>query len=191
MRNQFGEYTKKPVTIAAMRYDGTVESAQEIILWTRHSAVLMQSTENIEHRLMIPTMEGDLHCSPGDVVIRGVKGEYYPCKPDIFDETYSKVLLPSERKTEGMDFGEAIRQAKAGKKITRKGWNGKDMFVVRQKGYPEGIPSNKQTAEAFGLEEGDLFKVRPYYQMRCADGSHQMWLASQSDIDAEDWEVVL
>jgi hypothetical protein len=89
-----------------------------------------------------------------------------------------------------MDFGQAIREAKAGNKIARQGWNGKGMFVVYQKGYPEGIPANKNTAEAFGMKEGELFKVRPYLQMRCVDGSHQMWLASQSDILEDDWMVV-
>lgn len=89
-----------------------------------------------------------------------------------------------------MNFGEALEALKKGKKVTREGWNGKGMFVVMQKGYPEGIPCNKQTAEAFGYEEGSLFKVRPYLQMRCADGTHQMWLASQSDILEEDWLIV-
>ena len=89
-----------------------------------------------------------------------------------------------------MNFGQALEALKQGKKVTREGWNGKGMFVVRQKGYPEGIPCNKQTAEAFGYEEGSLFKVRPYLQMRCADGTHQMWLASQSDILEEDWLIV-
>ena len=89
-----------------------------------------------------------------------------------------------------MTFGEALEGVKQGKKITRTGWNGKNQFVVMQKGYPEGIPCNKQTAEVFGYEEGTLFKVRPYLQMRCADGTHQMWLASQSDILEEDWIFV-
>ncbi len=89
-----------------------------------------------------------------------------------------------------MDFGKAIEELKKGKRLTRKGWNGKGMFIVYQKGYPDGIPCNKQTAEAYGYEEGTLFKCRPYIQMRCADGTHQMWTASQTDILAEDWEVV-
>lgn len=90
-----------------------------------------------------------------------------------------------------MNFGKAIEELKKGKKLTRKGWNGKGMFIVYQKGYPDGIPCNKQTAEAYGYEEGTLFKCRPYIQMRCADGTHQMWTASQTDILAEDWEVVV
>ena len=91
---------------------------------------------------------------------------------------------------ENQNFGQAIEALKQGKRVARQGWNGKGMFVVYQKGYPDGIPCNKNTAEAFGLREGDLFRVRPYLQMRCADGSHQMWLASQSDILEEDWVLV-
>lgn len=89
-----------------------------------------------------------------------------------------------------MNFGQAVEALKVGRRVARAGWNGKGMFVVYQKGYPQGIPCNKQTADAFGYKEGDLFKCRPYLQMRCADGSHQMWLASQSDILEEDWEIV-
>ncbi|MEF8682016.1 UNVERIFIED_CONTAM: DUF2829 domain-containing protein [Bacillus cereus] len=86
-----------------------------------------------------------------------------------------------------MNFGQALELLKQGKKVTRKGWNGKGMFAVYQKGYPDGIPCNKQTAEAWGLNEGDLFKVRPYLQLRCVDGSHVMWVPSISDILADDW----
>ena len=82
---------------------------------------------------------------------------------------------------------EAVRRLKAGQKVTRKGWNGKGMFVVYQKGYPQGIPCNKQTAEAWGLNEGDLFVCNPYLQIRCVDGSHSMWVPSINDCLAEDW----
>lgn len=88
-----------------------------------------------------------------------------------------------------MNFGEAIKAAKEGKKITRRGWNGKGMYVIYRTGYPEGIPCNKNTAKALGVEEGTKIVIRPYLQMYCADGTYQMWLASQSDILAEDWEI--
>lgn len=101
---------------------------------------------------------------------------------DVFEEAY--------REIDGMNFGLAIEAAKKGAKITRRGWNGKGMWVVYRTGYPDGIPCNKNTAEAVGIPEGSLFKVRPYLQMKCVDGSFQMWLASQSDILAEDWEIV-
>lgn len=101
---------------------------------------------------------------------------------DVFEEAY--------RLIDGMNFGLAIEAAKQGKKITRRGWNGKGMWVICRSGYPDGIPCNKNTADAVGIPEGTLFKVRPYLQMKCVDDTFQMWLASQSDILAEDWEIV-
>lgn len=91
---------------------------------------------------------------------------------------------------ERLDFSDALRQVKQGKRIARSGWNGKGMFVVYQKAYPQGIPCNKQTAEAWGLNEGDLFKCEPYLQIRMANGSHSMWVPSINDVLAEDWYVV-
>jgi len=90
-----------------------------------------------------------------------------------------------------MDFGQALVQAKAGSKIARKGWNGKGMFVVYQKGYPDGIPCNKQTADAWGMDEGESFRCEPYLQIQMVNGSHSMWVPSINDTLAEDWEVVL
>lgn len=89
-----------------------------------------------------------------------------------------------------MNFGIAIEALKSGKKVARTGWNGKGMFVVYQKGYPQGIPCNKQTADAWGMQEGSLFVCNPYMQIKNPDGSHSMWAPSGSDALAEDWGVV-
>lgn len=89
-----------------------------------------------------------------------------------------------------MEFEEVLPLIKDNKKAFRLGWNGKGMFVVMQKGYPNGIPCNKQTAEAWDLDEGDLFKVKPYMQIRNADGSHSMWVPSIGDVLANDWEII-
>ncbi|WP_242291298.1 DUF2829 domain-containing protein [Bacillus cereus group sp. BfR-BA-01356] len=86
-------------------------------------------------------------------------------------------------------FSWAFQALKDGEKVCRKGWNTKGMFIVRQKGYPQGIPCNKQTAEAYGLKEGDLFKCAPYLQMMGADGVCYMWVPSQADLFASDWEI--
>lgn len=99
-----------------------------------------------------------------------------------FEEAYKDCM--------GMTFGIALELLKKGCKVAREGWNGRGMFAVYQKGYPEGIPCNKQTAEAWGLNEGDLFKCNPYLQIKQADGSHSMWLPSVGDILAEDWVLV-
>lgn len=69
------------------------------------------------------------------------------------------------RPCDNMTFGIALEMLKKGSKVARKGWNGKGMFVVFQKGYPDGIPCNKQTAETWGISEGDLFKCAPYLQI--------------------------
>lgn len=88
---------------------------------------------------------------------------------------------------EVFSFSEALKRLKKGKKVYRRGWNGKKMFVVMQKGYPKGIPCNKQTAEAWGMKEGELFKVEPYFQIKTQNGSHSMWVPSTTDLIEEDW----
>lgn len=94
------------------------------------------------------------------------------------------------RRLDNLTFGLAIEAMKKGLKVARKGWNGKGMFVVYQQGYPQGIPCNKQTAEAWGMEEGEPFICNPYLQIKNVDGSHSMWVPSINDCLAEDWEVV-
>ena len=101
---------------------------------------------------------------------------------EIFERAY--------RSTEGMTFGLAIEAAKKGHKIARIGWNGKTMFVVYQKGYPQGISCNKQTAKAWGMVEGDLFMCEPYLQIQMVNRSHSMWVPSINDVLSEDWFIL-
>lgn len=99
-----------------------------------------------------------------------------------FDDVY--------RDCAGMTFGIALELLKKGFKVAREEWNRKGLFVVYQKGYLQGIPCNKQTAEAWGMKEGDLFKCDPYLQINTVNGSHAMWSPSTSDCLAEDWIIV-
>lgn len=87
-----------------------------------------------------------------------------------------------------MNFGEALDALRSGKRVGRSGWNGKGMWVVLQKAYPQGIPINANTAEATGIPQGTVCVFRPYLMMRCADGAFVPWVASQSDILGDDWE---
>lgn len=84
------KYHKKPVVIEAIQATGTPESNREIIDWTRGSATPASMDEHPERgkTLSIATLEGAHWVSPGDWIIKGVKGEFYPCKPDIFAATY-------------------------------------------------------------------------------------------------------
>jgi hypothetical protein len=89
---------------------------------------------------------------------------------------------------EATDFGLALRWLKAGKKVCRSGWNGKGMWLVYQKAYPDGIPINQNTAEATGLPQGTVCKFLPYIMMKTVGDAFVPWLASQTDVLAEDWE---
>ena len=84
-------------------------------------------------------------------------------------------------------FEKALATVKHGGKITRSGWNAPGQFVVLQKGYPNGIPVNANTAEALGIEEGTVRAFRPYLLLQTADGSFVPWVPTVSDMLAEDW----
>ena len=89
----------------------------------------------------------------------------------------------------GIDFSEALKHVKNGSRISRGSWDNPNVFVVYQKGYPDGIPCNKQTAEAWGINEGDKFVCNPYLQIQNPDGSHSMYTPSIDDVLADDWNV--
>lgn len=90
-----------------------------------------------------------------------------------------------------MNFSEALEQVKLGSKITRTGWNGKSQYVVYQPGYPDGISINANTAKATGLPEGSTGYFRPYLMFRTAQGDFVPWVATQTDILADDWAIEL
>ena len=89
-----------------------------------------------------------------------------------------------------MDFGKAIETLKQGKAVARKGWNGKGMFLTLQEGSEvDGSLMRNENAKNFYGE--DKVKICPHIDMKAADGSYVVgWLASQTDMLAEDWEIV-
>ena len=89
-----------------------------------------------------------------------------------------------------MDFGAALTALRAGGKLSREGWNGAGMFIALQAGYPDGIPINANTAHATGIAEGTVCRFRPYLMMYTAQGDFVPWVASQTDVLAEDWTGV-
>jgi hypothetical protein len=64
------------------------------------------------------------------------------------------------------------------------------MWVTLQKGYPNGVPANENSAKAFRVPLGSNIVIRPYLVMRTVDGEFVPWVASQTDLLAEDWRVV-
>ena len=89
------KYVKKPVVITAIKWTG--DNLKEVISFTGlHESALHWAWEEYEEvvrkeGLKIFTLEGSHLASIGDMIIRGVAGEFYPCKPDIFAETYEEV----------------------------------------------------------------------------------------------------
>jgi hypothetical protein len=86
-------------------------------------------------------------------------------------------------------FSEALELLKAGKRLERMGWNGKGMFITLQEGYPDGVAINANTSKAIGMPEGIVCKFLPYIMMKTVEGSFVPWIASQTDILANDWDL--
>ena len=113
------KFRKRPVVIDARQWDGTAEGATPIINWVLdgngtvsyhgneaspecdgpHELAPFRYCPSCDWNdgpptLAVATLEGVMLAKPGDWVIRGVQGEFYPCKPDIFAETYERVEEP-------------------------------------------------------------------------------------------------
>lgn len=84
------KFRKKPVIIEAMQFDGDVKQAGKGPSLIRQ-AVCDTPHMNLPTGPHIHTLEGAMTVSVGDWIIRGVAGEFYPCKPDIFEQTYEPV----------------------------------------------------------------------------------------------------
>lgn len=78
------KYRKKPVEIEAIQFTG---DAWKIVSFTGGAGTISSYGSDVT----IHTLEGDMKVSLGDWVIKGIKGEFYPCKPGIFEETYDAV----------------------------------------------------------------------------------------------------
>ncbi len=79
------QFRKKPVVIEAIKWDGKSNTLARIDLLALSSNMVFMVDDGT---LSIATLEGEMTAQPGDWIIRGVKGELYPCKPDIFEATY-------------------------------------------------------------------------------------------------------
>jgi hypothetical protein len=97
-------------------------------------------------------------------------------------ETFEKAY----RRTKGMTFGLAIEAMKYGHKVARPGWNGKDMFLyyISEDSYPAKMSAIK------GRFENDIVPYGAYIAIKTAQGNVVPWMASQTDVLAEDWMIV-
>lgn len=84
------KYVKKPVIVDAIQYDG--KNFDEIA----QNFNVANFKRDLGDYLLIPTLEGEMRANPGDFIVRGVKGEFYPVKPDIFEECYDEANSSDE-----------------------------------------------------------------------------------------------
>ncbi len=78
------KYRKKPIVVTAFQWLGNISLPEEF-----EDMGCMEDDNGYD--LIIMTLEGDMRCRMDDFIIKGVNGEFYPCKPDIFFKTYEKV----------------------------------------------------------------------------------------------------
>ena len=101
---------KKPVEIEFIQYKGTEESKQEIFDWTKGKAHEFYDLTIFDIRFGINTLEGTMAVNLNDYVVKGVNGEFYAVKPEIFEKTYD--ILESNKHKEN-DISEVKEKAKA------------------------------------------------------------------------------
>lgn len=134
---------------------------------------------------LIEASPGDKDGAPGYVVV--YPDGYKSWSPkEVFEEAY--------RPVDGMNFGLAVEALKKGFKVARAGWNGKGMWLSLSGPAVRDVPASAFWSEnnsAYAASLGGSAKVLPAVTMRTATGEILMgWLASQTDMLADDWEIV-
>jgi hypothetical protein len=169
------KYRKKPVVIESVQFkDDEYDTLVAI-----GSLGLKPILQYNPLRLEIDTLEGVKTASIGDYIIKGVNGEFYPCKPNIFEKTYDFI------NSNNMNFGLAIEALKKGCKVARNGWNGKGMYVYY-------VPANSYASitDAAKKEFGDVVPYNAYLAIKNVNGTVSTWVPSINDCLSEDWNIV-
>lgn len=126
------------------------------------------------------TPNGSIYAQKGDYIVFQSAEDFYPVAESVFVKKY-------QTKDTGLCFSQALVHLKNGGRVARKGWNGKGMFIFKVNGSR--FITNREPLLSI-LGEGTEVQYQTHYDMKTADGSIVPWLCSQSDMDAEDWEIV-
>ena len=106
------KYRKKPVVVEAVIWTGNnIDEVKELA----KSAV--ENIIFVNNNLYIETLEGNMNVSIGDYIIKGIAGEFYPCKPDIFKETYETVSMVSDNDRTTVSMSEYRKLENKNKKL--------------------------------------------------------------------------
>ena len=156
--NRIANFTKKPVTIQAIQFADDADTIRNISAFINAEEPLVFGWDNDGKAIMkISTLEGVMTANEGDWIIKGVKGEFYPCKPDIFDATYIKSdtnsaerLLTETRETaDRLNKLNAFMATDAFPKLTRED---KDLLYSQQRVMSEYVQILGKRLERAGTE---------------------------------------
>lgn len=153
-------YRKKPVVIEAQIWNG--DNIEDINSWTGG----MTYWDADEQVLKIKTLEGIMNASIDDYIIRGVHGEYYACKPDIFKETYEE--------SSKISFASALELLNLGFRMRRKSW---------KEGYWISKRNKEDTSAWLGSSE--------YLAFEDERGGRYLYIPSNEDLMSDDWEPLM
>ena len=127
------KYRKKPIEIEAVQFNGLNPTEIKNFVGDNCEVEIYDNkvTPPVAH-IVIHTLEGDMRVSKGDYVIKGVQGEYYPCRPDIFEQTYQGI----EDSSEGLD--------EAAKAYALDTADDSEQYFARYLGYKDGAKWQKE-----------------------------------------------
>ena len=172
------KFRKKPVVIEAVQYDGNFRCL-DIFSLSDVGKFKVKKEEDGSPYLIIPTLEGEHKCSKWDYVIRGVAGEYYPCKPDIFALTYDDAALTEVKPGKSLHNTTANGAKKNVKDIQF--WGDGDTFRLISKASSESEGWMKSTK---AMPAGNSVVVQVTTQQRNPDGSYSIGEALTTVPDA-------
>jgi hypothetical protein len=88
--NTMPRFRKKPVEVEARKFAGSEADRQDVYAWAEGLGATVR-IDPVDGAFLIGTLEGPMRVSPGDWIIRGTRGEFYPCKPGPFADTFEPV----------------------------------------------------------------------------------------------------
>lgn len=131
---------------------------------------MIKYTKNLDEDMATSTLHMQLTCKNTGMQVSGKTGRIQ-CDEELLEAKLVSELEELIKADNEMDFGDAIRQLKDGCRVARAGWNGKGMWLELQ------VPDEHSKM------------TQAYIYMKTADNQLVPWLASQTDILAEDWRV--
>ncbi len=185
------QYRKKPVAIEAHQLpippaDGSTNDTHENAVWEFMGWCQKVGFEPVPGMspgsVVIQTLEGAMTATAGDWIIKGIKGEFYPCKPDIFASTYEAADIDLN----AADFSDALMWLKEDKRVKRAGWNGAGQYVILIPGDHLARSAGYGFGEAMGeFTFGDVLALKNAQNIM-----QPGWVPSMGDLMATDWQVV-